>query len=75
MVEKLSLVNECARQILGMDLSKTGQFKIIDLSMGLALYCAQMKTSFYEIEKLIKRQKYCERWIDRKKVWHDKSLQ
>lgn len=43
MVEKLSLVIECARQILGMDLSKTGQFKIIDLSMGLALYCAQMK--------------------------------
>jgi len=34
MVEKLSLVIECARQILGMDLSKTGQFKIIDLSMG-----------------------------------------
>tara|TARA_Y100001935_G_scaffold172873_1_gene142787 strand:- start:596 stop:742 length:147 start_codon:yes stop_codon:yes gene_type:complete len=48
MVEKLSLVIECARQILGMDLSKMGQFKIIDLSMGLALYCAQMKTSFYE---------------------------
>jgi len=48
MVEKLSLVIECARQILAMDLSKTGQFKIIDLSMGLALYCAQMKTSFYE---------------------------
>ena len=50
MVEKLSLVIECARQILGMDLSKMGQFKIIDLNMGLALYCAHMKTIFMNKE-------------------------